>query len=116
MNIDLEQKLSIRALKIQNEYQITIAKGIPIKLYVDGVCENPGPMHIGLFSVQGEATLFAEHFAVGDGTCNEAEYIAVKSGLTLLRLLIPDPGLPILGDIRLPAGRSTGRRAVAIQR
>jgi ribonuclease HI len=40
--------------------------------------------------------LFTRHTFVGHGTCNEAEYIAVKTGLTVLQALYPEPGVPVV--------------------
>jgi ribonuclease HI len=40
--------------------------------------------------------LFTRHTFVGHGTCNEAEYIAVKTGLTVLQALYPEPGVPVM--------------------
>ena len=53
-------------------------------------------MHIGLFARQGNNCLFTRHTFVGHGTCNEAEYIAVKTGLTILQALYPEPGVPVV--------------------
>ena len=95
MEVNLDEKLKGKASNILNEYKVVIKPETPIELFVDGLCENPGAMHIGLHARQGGITLFAEHLAVGNGTCNEAEYIAVKSGLTLLQLLSPPAATPI---------------------
>jgi len=95
MPSELDDKLQARAHKIRDEYQITIQPGTPLDLFVDGLCENPGAMHIGLYAVQEKRVIFAEHFAVGNGTCNEAEYLAVKSGLALLQYLTPPPEVAI---------------------
>src|SRR6185437_4537604 len=95
MNDELESKLAAKAETIRAVYHASLQPDVPIELFVDGASENPGGMHIGLHAKQGTETLFAEHLAVGYGTCNEAEYIALKSGLALLQLLFPTPGLPI---------------------
>ena len=95
METTLEEKLKAKADKIANEYKVAIQPATPIDLFVDGLCENPGAMHIGLFARQNKETIFAEHLHVGNGTCNEAEYIALKSGLTLLQLLGPPAGTPV---------------------
>ncbi len=93
--VSLDEKLQRIAEKILNEYKVAIQPGKLIELFVDGLCENPGAMHIGLYARQGDTALFAEHLAVGNGTCNEAEYIAVKSGLAILQLMSPTPIAPI---------------------
>lgn len=95
MNTELEEKIQTKAEKIRREYKIEIDPAKPIKLNVDGLCENPGAMHIGLIARQEDRILFAEHLYVGNGTCNEAEYIAVKSGLALLQILCPTPAIPV---------------------
>jgi len=92
---NLAEKLQATAEKIRNEYKVVIKPGELIELFVDGLCENPGAMHVGLHARQGGQVLFAEHLAVGNGTCNEAEYIALKSGLTILQLMSPTPVAPI---------------------
>lgn len=82
--------------KIRTSYNVQLQEGgKAIDLRVDGLCENPGAMHIGLFASQGDTCLFAEHVYVGHGTCNEAEYIAVKAGLTVLKTLYPEPKVPV---------------------
>ncbi len=95
MNTELEEKIQTKAEKIRREYKVEIDPAKPIKLNVDGLCENPGAMHIGLIARQEDRILFAEHLYVGNGTCNEAEYIAVKSGLALLQILCPTPTIPV---------------------
>lgn len=95
MENQIEEKLQAKADKVRSEYKVSLQPETAIELFVDGLCENPGAMHIGLHARQGQNSLFAEHLAVGNGTCNEAEYIAVKSGLILLQLLFPNPGVPI---------------------
>src|SRR5437867_3993970 len=57
-------------------YNIPINREQPIELFADGLCENPGAMHIGLFARQGGTCLFTRLMFAGHGTCNEAEYIA----------------------------------------
>jgi ribonuclease HI len=83
----------------------------PIELRVDGLCEHQGAMHIGLFASQGETCLFAEHAEVGAGTCNEAEYIAVKFGLSVLRALYPEPkvAIRVFSDSQLVTEQLNGR-------
>jgi ribonuclease HI len=83
----------------------------PIELRVDGLCENQGAMHIGLFASQGETCLFAEHAEVGAGTCNEAEYIAVKFGLSVLRALYPEPkvAIRVFSDSQLVTQQLNGK-------
>lgn len=76
-------------------YQIPIDGEKPLELFADGLCENPGAMHIGLFARQGDACLFTRHMFVGHGTCNEAEYLAVEAGLAILQALYPQPGVPV---------------------
>lgn len=78
------------------QFNLSINDEQPIELFADGLCENPGAMHIGLFARQGSNCLFARHLAVGYGTCNEAEYIAVKTGLTILQALYPSPRVAIV--------------------
>jgi len=95
MNTELEEKIQTKAEKIRREYKIEIDPAKPIILNVDGLCENPGAMHIGLIAKQEDRILFTEHLYVGNGTCNEAEYIAVKSGLALLQILCPNPAVPV---------------------
>lgn len=95
MNSELYQKLQAKAEQARRNQTPPFEPDVPIELYVDGLCENPGAMHIGLYAKQGERVLFAEHLAVGNGTCNEAEYIAVKSGLTLLQIAFPQPAIPV---------------------
>ncbi len=70
-------------------YNNPLVEGEPIIVNVDGLCENPGPMHLGLWGHQGDRTLFAEHMSVGHGTCNEAEYLAVKCGLLIMQAISP---------------------------
>lgn len=77
-------------------YNIPINHEQPIELFADGLCENPGAMHIGLFARQGSTCLFTRHMFAGHGTCNEAEYIAVKTGLEILQALYPEPGIPVI--------------------
>lgn len=66
----------------------------PIHVHTDGMCENQ-EMHLGIFISQNQNTLLAEHFYAGHGTCNEAEYIAVKTALEILKQLLPHPTQPI---------------------
>lgn len=89
MTSELADKLQARAQKIRDDYQITLHASAPIDLFVDGLCENPGAMHLGLYALQEKQVIFAEHFAAGNGTCNEAEYLAAKSSLLLLQHLRP---------------------------
>jgi ribonuclease HI len=91
----LEERLQGSIEKIRAEYFIPLVKDTPVTLFVDGLCENPGAMAIGLFARQGEQTLFTHSMAVGYGTCNEAEYIALKNGLAIMRGLYPNPEVPI---------------------
>jgi ribonuclease HI len=77
-------------------YNISINREQKLELFTDGLCENPGAMHIGLFARQGNNCLFTRHTFAGHGTCNEAEYIAVKTGLTILQALYPEPGVPVV--------------------
>ncbi len=77
-------------------YNIPINREQPIELFADGLCENPGAMHIGLFARQGSTCLFTRHMFAGHGTCNEAEYIAVKTGLAILQALYPEPGVSLI--------------------
>lgn len=95
MNLKLDEKLAALAGKIHTEYQVVVDPAKPIELRVDGLCENPGAMHLGLFARQDQTTLFAEHLFAGHGTCNEVEYLAVKSGLTLVQSLCPAPAVPV---------------------
>jgi len=82
--------------RVQTKYEVRLKEGEPIKLFVDGLCENPGAMHLGLFARQGEQCLFAEHMYVGHGTCNEAEYLALKCGLQILQSIYPEPGTLVI--------------------
>ena len=77
-------------------YNVPLKEGEPIKLYVDGLCENPGAMHVGLYARQENQCLFAEHMSVGHGTCNEAEYLALKFGLLILQEVYPQPGALVI--------------------
>ena len=90
-----DQKTQEIVAEIRN-YNIPITRQQRIELFTDGLCENPGAMHIGLFARQGNSCLFTRHTFVGHGTCNEAEYIAVKTGLTILQALYPEPGVPVV--------------------
>jgi len=90
-----DQKTQEVIAEIRN-YNISINREQKIELFTDGLCENPGAMHIGLFARQGNNCLFTRHTFVGHGTCNEAEYIAVKTGLTVLQDLYPEPGVPVM--------------------
>jgi ribonuclease HI len=78
------------------KYNISLNQEQRIELFTDGLCENPGAMHIGLFARQGDNCLFTRHMFVGHGTCNEDEYIAVKTGLTILQALYPEPGVSVV--------------------
>ena len=90
-------------------YGVRLKENAPIKLYVDGMSENPGPMAVGLFARQNEQTLFAENLLCGLGTCNEAEYIALKVGLQLLQSLYSEPASVVVTpevsatDVKNPA-------------
>ena len=77
-------------------YNISINREQTLELFTDGMCENPGAMHIGLFARQGNDCLFTRHTFAGYGTCNEAEYIGVKTGLTILQALYPQPAVPVV--------------------
>jgi len=77
-------------------YNISINREQTLELFTDGMCENPGAMHIGLFARQGNNCLFTRHTFAGYGTCNEAEYIGVKTGLTILQALYPQPAVPVV--------------------
>ena len=77
-------------------YGVQLKEGEAIKLNVDGLCENPGAMHIGMWARQGDQCLFAEHMFVGHGTCNEAEYLALKCGLRILQEVYPLPGALVI--------------------
>lgn len=91
-------------------FQIGINDTETVRLEVDGLCENPGAMHIGVFASQGSNCLFARHLFVGHGTCNEAEYIAVKTGLQILQALYPDIKVPVVvqSDSRLVVKQVNG--------
>jgi len=89
-----DQKLQ-EVIEDIRKYNIAINDHQPIELFTDGLCENPGAMHIGLFARQGSTCLFTRHMFVGHGTCNEAEYIAVKAGIVLLQALYPEPKVPV---------------------
>ena len=82
-----------KVIKRVQDYNVHLEEGSPIILHVDGLCENPGAMHIGLWAIQGDRCLFAEHMYVGHGTCNEAEYIALKSGLLIIQSCFPNLGI-----------------------
>ena len=86
----LDQKTQEIVAEIPN-YNIPITREHRLELFTDGLCENPGAMHIGLFARQGNRCLFTRHTFVGHGTCNEAEYSAVKTGLVVLQALFPSP-------------------------
>ena len=88
-----DQKTQEVIAEIRN-YNVSINREQKLELFTNGLCENPGAMHIGLFARQGNNCLFTRHTFVGHGTCNEAEYIAVKTGLTVLQALIPNPASP----------------------
>ncbi|MEI8045198.1 MAG: reverse transcriptase-like protein, partial [Verrucomicrobiota bacterium] len=90
-----DQKTQEVIAEIRN-YNVSINREQKLELFTDGLCENPGAMHIGLFARQGNNCLFTRHTFVGHGTCNEAEYIAVKTGLTVLQALYPEPGVPVM--------------------
>ena len=90
-----DQKTQEVVAEIRN-YNISINREQKLELFTDGLCENPGAMHIGLFARQGNNCLFTRHTFAGHGTCNEAEYIAVKTGLTILQALYPEPGGPVV--------------------
>jgi len=90
-----DQKTQEVIAEIRN-YNVSINREQKRELFTDGLCENPGAMHIGLFARQGNNCLFTRHTFVGHGTCNEAEYIAVKTGLTVLQALYPEPGVPVM--------------------
>jgi len=92
--ISHDEKTQEVIAEIRN-YQVAITQEQPIELFVDGLCENPGAMHIGLFARQGTTCLFTRHMFAGHGTCNEAEYIAVKTGLAILQALYPQPGVAV---------------------
>ena len=101
MNNNQPQSVSIdeslnKVIERVKGYNVNINPDEQIELRVDGLCENPGAMHIGLYARQGDNTLFAEHMFVGFGTCNEAEYIAVRCGLLLLQSMCEVPKLPVL--------------------
>lgn len=89
-----DQKLQ-EVIEDIRSYNIALNDHQPIDLFTDGLCENPGAMHIGLFARQGSTCLFTRHMFVGHGTCNEAEYIAVKAGLVVLQALYPEPKVPV---------------------
>ena len=82
--------------RVKAKYNVSLKEGKPIELFVDGLCENPGAMHVGLFGRQGDECLFAEHMFVGHGTCNEAEYIALKCGLQILQNVYPEPAALVI--------------------
>ena len=90
-----DQKTQEVIAEIRN-YNVSINREQKLELFTDGLCENPGAMHIGLFARQGNNCLFTRHTFAGHGTCNEAEYIAVKTGLTVLQALYPEPGVPVV--------------------
>ena len=90
-----DQKTQEVIAEIRN-YNVSINREQKLELFTDGLCENPGAMHIGLFARQGNNCLFTRHTFAGHGTCNEAEYIAVKTGLTILQALYPEPGVPVV--------------------
>jgi ribonuclease HI len=90
-----DQKTQEVIAEIRN-YNVSINREQKLELFTDGLCENAGAMHIGLFARQGNNCLFTRHTFVGHGTCNEAEYIAVKTGLTVLQALYPEPGVPVV--------------------
>ena len=90
-----DQKTQEVIAEIRN-YNVSINREQKLELFTDGLCENPGAMHIGLFARQGNNCLFTRHTFVGHGTCNEAEYIALKTGLTVLQALYPEPGVPVV--------------------
>lgn len=93
--ISHDEKIQEVIADIRN-YNIPINREQTIELFTDGLCENPGAMHIGLFARQGGTCLFTRHMFAGHGTCNEAEYIAVKTGLAILHALYPEPGVSVI--------------------
>ncbi len=93
--ISHDEKVQEVIADIRN-YNIPINREQPLELFADGLCENPGAMHIGLFARQGSTCLFTRHMFAGHGTCNEAEYIAVKTGLAILQALYPEPGVSVV--------------------
>jgi hypothetical protein len=97
--INIDEAIQTVAARVKAEYSVSLEEGEPIRLYVDGLCENPGAMHIGLFARQRDQCLFAEHMFVGHGTCNEAEYLALKCGLRILQEVYPQPTLAIPATI-----------------
>ncbi len=90
-----DQKTQEVIAEIRN-YNVSINREQKLELFTDGMCENPGAMHIGLFARQGNNCLFTRHTFAGYGTCNEAEYIGVKTGLTILQALYPQPAVPVV--------------------
>lgn len=103
-----DQKTQEVIAEIRN-YNVSINREQKLELFTDGLCENPGAMHIGLFARQGNNCLFTRHTFVGHGTCNEAEYIAVKTGLTGPAGAVSRTRRPRGGLLRLPAGHQTGQ-------
>ena len=95
----LEREIQ-RAIQRVRSYDLHIDPSLPILLNVDGMSENnPGEMGVGIYAHQtspaGDAVIFTEHIRAGYGSCNEAEYIAVKCGLSVLRAICPVPGRPV---------------------
>ena len=78
----------------------------PVELFVDGQCQNPGPMGVSMWLKQGKNCLFTHRFKAGHGTCNEAEYIAVKAGLTVVQAFYGHLASPKLTekDLKNPQG------------
>jgi ribonuclease HI len=85
--------------KIKQDYGTPpLAPGVPLRLAVDGLSENPGKMGGGIYLRQGESVLAAETLFLGYGSCNEAEYLALLNGLRITQALYPNPGVPVIAQ------------------
>jgi len=98
-----ETKVEEVIAKIKSKYAIPpLAPAEPLRLAVDGLSENLGGgiglMGAGVHLKQGGQVLVAEFMCLGHGSCNEAEYLALLSGLRITRALYPNPDVPVIAQ------------------
>ena len=76
--------------------RVDFVSPMPIFLTADGFCENLGKMRLVIYAKQGGKFVFNETIHAGHGNCNVAKYLAVTTGLCLLRSLYPKPNVPVI--------------------
>ena len=83
-------------------------------LYIDGASRNnPGESGVGIFILKNDKKFLEHSFYLGIKTNNQAEYLALLLGLTLLKsYLNPEDRIEIISDSELLIKQINGQYAV----